>query len=176
MNGLLKYVDTTASTAGYHSGLLSAASLNGVGAGAGRGSLFEHVQVQVQGAHCLVSIYLPVTHASQGHSSSGGNVDPSSQMPWSPRGRSALCHLFHRMAPAREDGPPGAEEGGFSAWLSDVQTDRQIDIITVSSTGHTYPGAASCQQKHLSGEPSQVSWGFPCILSGTNNGNATQIR
>lgn len=78
----------------------------------GRGSLFEHVQVQVQGAHCLVSIYLPVTHASRGHSSSGGNVDPSSQMPWSSRGRSALCHLFHRVAPAQEDRPPGAEEGG----------------------------------------------------------------
>ena len=46
------------------------------------GSLSEHIQRQ--GAHYLVSIYLPtMTRASQSHSSSSGNAGPSSRMPWS---------------------------------------------------------------------------------------------
>ena len=134
---------------GQQSRVLSDLSDGGWGVG---GSLSEHIQWQ--GAHYLVSICLPtVTRASQSHSSSGRNADPSSWMPWSPRAGSTFPHLFHGACTGRYD-LQELRKAGFSARLSDMHTDKPT--LSQSHPPITLtPVAASWQQKHLSGEPSR---------------------
>lgn len=127
-------------------GVLSAASLTGVG----WGSLFEHVQAE--GAHCLVSIYLPITRASWVAQAVAG-TRAFLQDAREPTGQSCTLPSLP-LCGALTGRPDPAREGGFSAWLSDVQTGRQTDTLSQSHPLNTLTrGAASHQQKRLSGEP-----------------------